>query len=247
MTKDLPTDMTIPSSSATPERGTRGQFLFVTALTLSRAPLIALFMAGALWSLRYDAVWLRWFNLACLVLSSVTDLFDGMLARKWSVTSRFGAVCDPMLDKVFFIVVFPTLTAMLFHRCGALNLLGVAFRFGADTVQVTTDGALAHAVIMLVLTVTYIIRDQWVMALRALAAGGGADMKANMVGKVRTALSFPIGCLLYCHIAFGWSWLSTALMIAIESFAIMLNLYSFVAYTMRYKAAFVEDKPYVVA
>lgn len=233
MTKDLPTDMAIPSSSATPERGTRGQFLFVTALTLSRAPLIALFMAGALWLLQSGATWLKWFNLACLVLSSVTDLFDGMLARKWRVTSRFGAVCDPMLDKVFFIVVFPTLTAILFYASG----LECPIDFSTSHPY----GGFPHAVTMLVLTVTYIVRDQWVMALRALAAGGGADMKANMVGKVRTAISFPIGCLLYCHIAFEWWWLTAPLMMAIELFAIILNLYSFVAYTLRYRKAFSEE------
>jgi len=224
-----------------PSRGTRGQFIFVTCLTLSRAPLIALFMAGALWSIRYDADWLKWFNLACLVLSSVTDLFDGMLARKWHVTSRFGAVCDPMLDKVFFIVVFPTLTTMLFHACGAMHSLHIAFGLSAGTIQTAPYGGIAHAVTMLILTVTYIVRDQWVMALRALAAGGGADMKANMVGKIRTALSFPIGCLLYCHIAFGWRWLTAPLMLAIEVFAIILNLYSFVAYTLRYRTAFSEE------
>jgi phosphatidylglycerophosphate synthase len=90
---------------------------------------------------------------------------------------------------------------------------------------------------MLVLTVSYILRDQWVMALRALAAGDGADMKANWVGKTRTALSFPIGCLLYCYIAFGWCGAMRPLMMGVEGFAIALNLYSFIAYTRRYAAA----------
>ena len=197
-------------------RGTRGQFIFVNALTLSRGPLLLLFMAGVLVGIYHPEVaWLKWLNLALLIVSSVTDLFDGMLARKWNVTSRLGAVFDPMMDKVFFIIVFPTLTALLFRE--------------------TPERA--HAVLMLVLTVSYILRDQWVMALRALAAGDGADMKANWVGKTRTALSFPIGCMLYCYIAFQWDWLTKPLMMGVEAFAIAINLYSFIAYTRRYAAA----------
>ena len=196
-------------------RGTRGQFLFVNALTLSRGPLLLLFMAGVLVDIYHPSVWLKWLNFALLVVSSVTDLFDGLLARKWNVTSRLGAVFDPMMDKVFFIIVFPTLTALLFREAPER----------------------AHAILMLVLTVSYILRDQWVMALRALAAGDGADMKANWVGKTRTALSFPIGCMLYCYIAFQWGWLTKPLMMGVEVFAIAINLYSFIAYTRRYAAA----------
>ena len=212
--KTANSQFSIPNSQF--PRGTRGQFLFVNGLTLSRGPLLLLFMAGVLvWSIHPGLAWLKGLNLALLIVSSVTDLFDGMLARKWNVTSRLGAVFDPMMDKVFFIIVFPTLTALLFR----------------DTPE------RAHAILMLVLTVTYILRDQWVMALRALAAGDGADMKANWVGKTRTALSFPIGCMLYCYIAFDWGWLTQPLMMGVEVFAVVLNLYSFVAYTRRYAAA----------
>ncbi len=223
----------LSTSKSQSPRGTRGQFLFVNALTLSRGPLLLLFMAGVLVGIYHPYPWLKSLNLALLVVSSVTDLFDGLLARKWNVTSRLGAVFDPMMDKVFFIIVFPTLTMRLFLSSGVV--FGVLSSIGH--VRSATSPELSHAILMLILTVTYILRDQWVMALRALAADGGADMKANWVGKTRTALSFPIGCLLYCYIAFGWRWLTQPIMMGVEIFAIALNIYSFVAYTRRYASA----------
>jgi CDP-diacylglycerol---glycerol-3-phosphate 3-phosphatidyltransferase len=186
----------------------------VTALTLARVPLVLLFMAGAITALYRQPRWLPPVNLTLIALASLTDLFDGMLARKWQVTSRFGALADPLTDKVFYLVVFPTLTFLLAWRGG---------------------GQQAHALLMLVFTVCYLLRDQLVSFMRALAAGQDADMRANWVGKLRTAISFPIGCLLYLHIAYAFP--SRGAMMGIEVFGLAINLFSIIAYTRRYAPA----------
>jgi CDP-diacylglycerol--glycerol-3-phosphate 3-phosphatidyltransferase len=36
----------------------------------------------------------------CFVIAAVTDFLDGYLARKWEVVSTFGAIMDPIADKV---------------------------------------------------------------------------------------------------------------------------------------------------
>ena len=38
--------------------------------------------------------------LASFVVAAVTDFFDGYLARRWNVVSTFGAIMDPIADKV---------------------------------------------------------------------------------------------------------------------------------------------------
>ncbi|MCV2508712.1 MAG: CDP-diacylglycerol--glycerol-3-phosphate 3-phosphatidyltransferase [Candidatus Lightella neohaematopini] len=49
-----------------------------------------------------------WSRLCCViifVLASITDWFDGFLARRWKQTSNFGAFLDPVADKVMVSVV----------------------------------------------------------------------------------------------------------------------------------------------
>lgn len=229
---------TDPTSTAAP-RGSKAQFAIVTAITVARAPFILLFMALAIIDIYHPSDGLKWLALLCMALSAITDLFDGHLARKWNVTSRFGALCDPLMDKIFYAVVFPTLSALLFFQVPATsgNLLS-SLANGADPRLASPE--FGHAVLMLVFTVLYLLRDQWVSFLRAIAAGK-ADMRATWSGKLRTAISFPIGCLLYAYMAFGWGWLSLPLMEALEVFGIVINLVSIVSYTRFYGFALKAD------
>lgn len=184
----------------------------VTALTVARAPGVLLFVVGALLHAWQPRPWLPPISLAILALASLTDLWDGWLARRWGVVTTFGAVADPLMDKVFYLAVFPTLTLLL----------------AWDAAQ------RAHAVLMLLFTVSYLLRDQWVSFLRTLAAGK-ADLRANWMGKLRTAISFPIGCLLYLHIVYDLP--PRTVLIGLESFGLVVNALSAYVYTRRYAPA----------
>jgi len=71
-------------------------------LTVSRVGLAFVFMlalyshslAGKLWAL------------AIFGLASLTDLLDGMLARRWRQESAFGALMDPIADKILVLAAF---------------------------------------------------------------------------------------------------------------------------------------------
>ena len=176
--------------------------LFVNALTFSRVPLIFAFMAFAIVAeCRQSWAWVIPAGL-CMFLAGITDLLDGRLARRWNVVSTFGKLADPLMDKVFFIVSFPTL----------LWLIGMQ---GENRV---------HLAVMLVFTVLYILRDQWVTFLRAVASTYQANVAALWLGKVRTALSFPAAA---DEVAL---WVVYAVELALS----LLNIYSCAVYTKVY-------------
>lgn len=154
------------------------RFAFVMTLTFIRAPLALAAAACALANLaRPSWAWVGT-SLALLAVSALTDLFDGKLARRWGVTSRLGALADPLMDKLFYVATLPT-------------AVYVAVRLG-DT---------GHALLLLALDVVSMTRDLWVTFLRAATAGTSAKMGAGLAGKIRTALALPVLSLV--HFALG--------------------------------------------
>ncbi|MCT8535174.1 CDP-diacylglycerol--glycerol-3-phosphate 3-phosphatidyltransferase [Glaesserella parasuis] len=71
-----------------------------TYLTLFRVALIPLFIVSFYLSIQYSA------EITTLIffIASITDWFDGYLARKWNQTTRLGAFLDPVADKVLVAI-----------------------------------------------------------------------------------------------------------------------------------------------
>lgn len=187
--------------------------LIVNSLTFGRMPFVVLFMVLAIVHAYSPQAWgLAVLATVSLGVASLTDLYDGKLARQWNVVSKFGAMADPLMDKVFYLVVFPT-------------LLWVLGRQPSEE---------AHALVMLVFTVLYILRDQWVTFLRSVGSLFNADCRANWMGKFRTAASFPAACVIYVYASLHPFFLPQALMYAIEAFLIFINVWSIIVYTKEY-------------
>ena len=192
--------------------------LFVNALTFSRVPLIFAYLVLAVVGSVRESFSCLAAAFAFGAAAGFSDFFDGMLARRWGVVSDFGKMADPLMDKVYFIVAFPSLVWIAAEQ----------------------NEPVSHAVTLLVFTVLWILRDQWVTFLRAVASLYHADVAAMWLGKVRTALSFPCAGFIYVYLAFHRWWSADAARaglyacFAVEGFLILLNLYSFVVYTRSY-------------
>jgi len=50
--------------------------------------------------------WLDYFAALLFVLASVTDFFDGFIARRWNQMTKLGAILDPLADKMLVLAAF---------------------------------------------------------------------------------------------------------------------------------------------
>ena len=202
----------------------RAQSIFVNALTFARVPLI---FAWAVLAIVHEFlsgptgeenVSLAILAGVAMFLAGLTDAWDGALARKWGVVSTLGKMADPLMDKVFYIVAFPIISWQVLHQ----------------------GGNEFHAMLMVVFTVLYMLRDTWVTFMRLVGTLYGADVAAMWLGKVRTALSFPCAGWVYAYLCLhrvfpaSWSgpWLVSCYVAEIA--LILLTLWSLHTYTQAY-------------
>jgi len=204
----------------------RARSRFVNALTFARVPLIfawfgfALAQEFTITESSHGSFSLAVWACAMMLLSGLTDAWDGALARKWDVVSSLGKMADPLMDKVFYIVAFPALAWQIAHQ----------------------GESQAHALTMTCFTILYMLRDTWVTFLRSVGAKYGADVAAMWLGKVRTALSFPGAGWVYVYCCFhrmapeSWRgpWLVSCYVV--EGLLILLTLWSLFTYTGAYSA-----------
>lgn len=130
--------------------------------------------------------------------ASVTDFFDGYLARRWNVVSPLGTFLDPVADKLMVAVALTIITARLPHPSIILS------------------------------TAIIVSREIFVSALREWMAtlGKSAHVKVSIWGKVKTATQMLSITLLLAsattnvwYAAFGLIMLPAAAVLAVTSAA----------------------------
>ncbi len=123
-------------------------------LTVLRMILTPFFLLALLWQFPFH----YWVALAIFVFASLTDMWDGKLARKHNLITDFGKFLDPIADKM--------LTTAAFLGFILLDL-------GVGVIWIT----------FLVL-----MREFMVASVRMLAAAKGTVIAADIWGKVKTVV-----------------------------------------------------------
>tara|TARA_B100000035_G_scaffold314748_1_gene332065 strand:+ start:1828 stop:2364 length:537 start_codon:yes stop_codon:yes gene_type:complete len=109
------------------------------------------------------------FAFLIFVYASITDYFDGLLSRKYEVSSSLGALLDPIADKILLASSLITL--------------------------IVYSGDIFIGLISMII----LIREFWVSALREFASqlGKSSKIKVKFLAKVKTSAQFfSIGCFL---------------------------------------------------
>lgn len=141
--------------------------------------------------------WAMWVATAIYIVASITDFFDGRVARKYNMVSNFGKFIDPIADKVLVISAF-----MLIIGNGSIPTV--------------------YAIVGIIIIV---VREFIIAGLRQCGAVAGKAISADMFGKVKTfvqditapiLMMMPVlvglvgeWCLFVGYISFGISVLLT--------------------------------------
>ena len=176
-------------------------------MTFGRLVLTVVFLVMVLYSPAPNAENRKLFldiAFALFVIAGITDIVDGPIARKLNVTSKFGRMIDPLVDKILVCGAFV---------CFAVVGEPMLFGFGEVTlaaIQWSVAGIL-------------ILREVYVTILRHIAEARGINFAATISGKIKMFLqSFAIGTVVIkmAHVrtaAWGY-WFTTV------TFLIMLTV-----------------------
>ena len=81
--------------------------LFINLITVSRIVL------GAIIFVLLTRTEMYWYSFVLFFIASITDYFDGYLARKYNLVSQLGEILDPIADKILIVFLLFALSVNL--------------------------------------------------------------------------------------------------------------------------------------
>ena len=141
----------------------KGKMNVPNTLSLIRALLVPVFVATLLF-MRNIPYWCCIVPTIVYILTGLTDMLDGKIARKYNLVTDFGKFIDPLADK--FMVIGSAIAILVW-----MMLLG------------KTTLALVFVWVVLII----LLRELGVTSLRLVVAGkSGIVVAASMLGKIKT-------------------------------------------------------------
>ena len=140
-------------------------------LTILRAVLVPVFV-GVLLYLDKFPIACGLIAVAVFGITSLTDMLDGKIARKFNLVTTFGKVMDPLADKFMVFMAMISLTVKFFMLSSKVD-------------GITNEKVFAN--VLLWVTMIVVFRELAVTSVRLVSAqGGGGVIPANFFGKAKT-------------------------------------------------------------
>lgn len=132
-------------------------------LSIIRVCLVPIFVATLIF-MRNIEVWGVVVPAVVYILTALTDMLDGKIARKYNLVTDFGKFIDPLADK------FMVLSSMI-----------------AILVWMMLRGNVTLALVFVWVVLIILLRELGVTSLRLVVAGkSGIVVAASMLGKIKT-------------------------------------------------------------
>ena len=172
-------------------------------------------------------VWMLNAAFVIYIIAGITDILDGYLARKWNVTSAFGRIADPFVDKVLVVGAFIMLTGSNF----AMTPQAPAFE--REGVPAWLTGGMASAV-QAWMAVLIMAREFIVSAVRGYSESQGVKFPATYAGKIKMFVqSVAICTVLYQQANVPQATWAVVVKVSVVWLAVAITVISSLAYVRR--------------
>ena len=214
--------------------------------TFSR-PVLAFFaFICSLWLMftRYPPAYML--GLTFLLLAMAFDWVDGWFAERYLPNLRLGDVVDRMMDRIVLSIIFPVLGAGMLWRYARVDDVGDP--------QLAKQHLL-HALFVLGICVTVLMRDHIVNFLRSFGRAAGEELDTNDLSRLRTMVASPMAVLLYAYAFYlptqGWEtfyrwldWINSLplrVWFVVESVFLVINIASVTLHLRKYGALALDE------
>jgi CDP-diacylglycerol--glycerol-3-phosphate 3-phosphatidyltransferase len=201
-------------------------------LTLSRLGMTVAFLVAIMTRARFGDT----LALALFVAASLTDLYDGRIARQRKLITNFGILMDPLADKILTCSAFIALVER-----GLLTPQPVLFEWGFVVIRPRVEAWMA---------IVIVARELIITGLRLLAASKNVVLAADRSGKQKTILQMTaIISLLTLEACHEWPTLLSGLFapwapaftVAVMWLAVLLTAGSGFHYLWRNRGLYLTD------
>lgn len=175
-----------------------------------------------------------------LCIATTFDLLDGWFAARFGPHPILAQLADRIMDKIVYSIIFPLVSVGMMWRLISAE---------------HTKGEMLNAILVLLLCVTVLVRDNFAHFMRGFAVQRGLEPEARELTRLRTIVAAPVGTLLYAHAFYLSALPATTLsswvamlgnfplrgLFLIEIIFLIINFGSIAAYCRKYGTACLDE------